>query len=127
MPEPNVSLRDYIEQKIKDHIQCHAREHAMLEEALKEARRVMDARLDEMNGLKAQINLERGNFLTVATYDAKHESIVNRLGSVEATLATRVGKVEIDQANFNGRLWLVGFLCTGVGSIIAFAIEKALK
>ena len=53
-------------------------------EALREARDGINRRLEQMDELRSQIESERSQYLSVARFDAQHESLVDRVNGIEA-------------------------------------------
>ena len=106
---------------------AHRREHALEEKSLQESREAMasalqvasdniDRRLDEMNELRAQINTERGAYLTRLEYDAKHEQLVTRVQAMETTLAGLTGRITILAA-------LAGIMVSVIVSVVLKLVE----
>jgi chromosome segregation ATPase len=128
--EPFIGLREWLEQRFAQ----HNREHQMIQDAVAKAEQSVNVRLEGMNELRAQINSERGSYLSRAEYDAKHEalahavdalerSMIAKIDNAERTLASRIASLENAQANMAGRLWAVGVGLT----IMVVVINVALK
>lgn len=90
---------------------AHDREHAMLRDALGKAEGAVNQRLEGMNELRAQINAERGAYLSTSTYEAKHEVLVEK-----------INRLEQQGANTSGRFWALGVGLT----LIVITINVAL-
>jgi hypothetical protein len=71
-------------ERFEDYIRSHQHDHDLEREALTRARETTDARLGEMNNLRAQINLERGVYVTRVQYDA----MVERMNKIEQQQAS---------------------------------------
>lgn len=112
------ALRELLDERDK----AHAREHGMLREAIEKAEQGVNLRLEGMNELRAQINAERGSYLTTSTYDAKHEALTQKLDQAERTLAGRIATLEQQSANTSGRFWALGVGLT----LMVIAINVAL-
>jgi hypothetical protein len=78
------STRPVSTERFEDYIRAHMHEHDLEREALTRARETTDARLGEMNNLRAQLNLERGVYVTRVQYDAQ----LDRIGRIEQQLAS---------------------------------------
>ncbi len=85
---------------------AHRREHALENEALRVletaqqralelARADVDRRLEAMNELRAQITNERGNYISRAEYEAKHEQLVERIQTLETGQAALLGRLTV--------------------------------
>jgi hypothetical protein len=70
-------------------------------ESVRVARGEMERRLAEMNEFRAQILMERKDFMSTKEYDVKHEF-----------LRARIEKLEQSKSNLDGRFWALG---TGLG------------
>jgi DNA polymerase sigma len=70
----------------ENHDKVHDREH----EAIVKAENAVNARLEAMNELRAQINTERGRFVLKEQYDERHEALAQRLTMEVERLAQRV-------------------------------------
>ncbi len=101
----DVPLREYMDQRWK----AHRVEHDQQQVALDRARDEVNRRLAEMNDLRRQITDERADFLTRAEYEAKHEALIERIGSMERS-----------RANLEGRMWAIGAVFVMIQVIIRF-------
>ena len=109
----------------------HRREHESDQHALKVAADGVDRRLDELNGLRKEVILDRTQFVTSSTYAAEHNSIkVEFRGKVD-TLSTRIDAVEklLDRAEGAANTWrfIAGFLGVGGVAAIIYAIANSAK
>jgi hypothetical protein len=106
---------------------AHRREHALEKEALTVAasaqqraldlaRQDINRRLEGMNELRQQITSERGNFISRAEYEAKHEQVTERLQIIET-----------NQASLLSRLTVVAALAGVAVSVIVSFVLKALN
>src|SRR4051794_12696713 len=66
----------------------------------------IDRRLNSMNELRAQIEHERGSYLSRVEYEAKHEQLASRLGATDA----RMQMMETRFAGLGGRLSAIAAL-----------------
>jgi len=107
--ESIITLRDYVELLAKRnadaiaslssnmaeinriHSDAHAREHAMTKDALDNAKRAMDLRLDEMNQFRAQITDERGHFLTKVEFQRFEEGLSKEMRVMSGAWARLYG------------------------------------
>jgi hypothetical protein len=119
----DVALKEYIEGLIAAYEKHsdeqwigHRREHELLKEAINRAGQVLETRLETMNEFRNQLNAERGSYLTLAQYEAKHEVATNRITELEkfkSNMEGRFGTWTIVLAiatlliNFLFRLWPV--------------------
>ena len=94
----------------------HHREHEMEQKALEVARAEIERRLEGMNELRAQITSERGNYIARAEFEAKHEQITQRLGSLETL-----------QAGVLSRLTVVAALAGVAVSVIVSVVLKLVN
>jgi len=90
----------------------HHREHEALQRSLDLARDQMRDKLMEMNQFRAQIDQERGRYITRENYDLRHDE-----------LSKRVNAFEQYRANLEGRLWMLGAGLTTAGVLINVAFH----
>jgi hypothetical protein len=83
-------LRDQLE---RERWRGHYREHALLASTLEATRAEMERRLDEMNMLRRQIELERGDYLPRQEYAAAHGTLIQGLQRVQQTVWMGLGGV----------------------------------
>ena len=95
--DDTISLREYVDLAVKRnadavvslesrmgeinalHATAHAREHDMTKDALDNAKRSLDLRLDEMNEFRKQISDERSTYLTKAEFTRFEEGLQKEL------------------------------------------------
>ncbi len=98
---------------------AHRREHALEDralgvastlqsDALGLAREAIEHRLEGMNELREQITSERGSYVSRVEYEAKHDTLVNRVNELEKA-----------RSNVEGRMWALGS--------IVIIVELALR
>lgn len=68
-------------------------------EALRLAQNVQDAKFEQVNNLREQVNIERGRYVTTEKFEGAAEGF-NR----------SIGALELFRANFAGRIWGIGAL-----------------
>ena len=90
-----VSIREYVTQRLDLLEEHRRREQEMLREAVSHAAETLNLRLAGMNELRDQINSERGAYLGVQTFEAKHELLQARIALLEQALAKAQGMVMI--------------------------------
>lgn len=104
------------EQKLADYIEHHKDIHRLqIQEVITRATEI-NRRLDEMNQFRAQINSERGEFLSRESYDAHHDAIVQR-----------VSLLEIANSNMQGRMYMTGALISVFVSVVVVAVNLIVK
>jgi len=59
-----ISLRHYLEDKLKVYINHHAEVHKLIDKALGEDKQTMNQRLEGMNEFRAQLNGQAATFVT---------------------------------------------------------------
>lgn len=118
MTMDDISLRDFMEQRIK-HLERR------LDEALRthyETHKVAEAnvnrRLNDMNELRDQITGERGLYVTGAVLDARIAQVTAEYRNFAESNATRINLIEKQVANWQGRL-------IATGAIIGFLVAVA--
>lgn len=89
--------------------EAHMREHEQSNVAIDTARNEVNRRLAEMNELRAQINVERGEYLSRHEYEAKHDALIERINSMERS-----------RANLEGRFWAIGAAVVVIQLVIRF-------
>jgi hypothetical protein len=90
--------------------------------AIEKAEAAVNVRLEGMNELRSQINAERGAYLSVSTYEAKHETLVEKVDAIDDALTARLNRLENQSANLSGRFWALGVGLT----LVVIAINVAL-
>ncbi len=73
-------------QRFEDYTRAHEREHELIAQAIVEARRTVDMRLEGMNDLRQQITNERAGFATSAGAEALRQRI-DKLEQAQAAAA----------------------------------------
>ena len=61
-----------------------------------------------MNQFRAQIQEERGEFLTKMEYESRHRELEVRLGTTKDATDKRISTLELAKSNMDGRLWALG-------------------
>lgn len=88
-----ISLREVVDL----HWEAHQREHESDNRAIVLAREDVNRRLEGMNELRNQITDERGDYMTRKEYDAKHDTLIERVSALERS-----------RSNLEGKLWALG-------------------
>jgi flagellin-specific chaperone FliS len=127
------ALEAVVEQKVAEYERLitdrwanHAREHAMIQEAVSKAETSVDKRLEAMNELRVQINAERSSYLPRAVYETNHEELRQRVltnnESIIKMAAETSGLREDLAALKAGQEWLlrvvVGAVVTGIVGVL---------
>jgi hypothetical protein len=73
-------------------------------------------RLDEMNQFRAQLNEERGRYVTIPVFDAKHEELIKK-----------VDLLVIAKSNLDGRMWMLGWVIMATSGALTVAINLIFK
>lgn len=123
MTDPEISLREFIEQLLTERQradnsrwQAHEQVHVQEEIARNLAIRDMNRRLEDMNQFRTQINTERGEYVNKESYALKHDE-----------LNKKVDQLLIAKSNMEGRLWMLGAALTGFTVVLNFALKWLLK
>lgn len=102
---------------------AHSKQHLLIDQAVVKAEVSVDKRLEAMNELRAQIEAERGTYLSRAAYETNHSTLreqvitnANKLIVLDAGLS---GLREDVAALRSGQEWLVRVV---VGTIITAVI-----
>lgn len=115
------------ERRIIDRWATHMREHSLIHDAVEKAEASVDKRLEAMNELRAQINAERGNYLTRVAYETNHNDLRQRVTANTENLiklSTDLSNLREDISGMrSGQDWLVRVV---VGGFITAAITGAL-
>ncbi len=74
-------------QRFEDYTRAHEREHELIAQAIVEARRTVDLRLEGMNDLRQQITTERAAYATAAGA----ETLRQRIDKLEQAQAAQAG------------------------------------
>lgn len=104
MTNDEISLREYFEARWE----AHKNEHKLLASAIDRAGQDIDRRLEEMNQFRAQIQEERGEFLTKMEYESRHRELEIRLSTTKDGQDKRIGALELAKSNMDGRIWALG-------------------
>lgn len=117
----------------------HKNEHVAMDKAVDVAKSATELRLHSMNELREQVVHERSLYLLREVFETttiewgKWRELIN-LGLTEKitkteydrehkTLASRVGLLESQAANYQGRLWALGVAISGVVVLVNLAIK----
>ncbi len=84
---------EIVNNAIKGQFEGHAREHKMLGEAVDEFKSYLKIKLTEMNEVRAQISIERGQYVLNDSINPRIDNIHERLNKIENTLSGLLGKV----------------------------------
>lgn len=119
----DVALKEYLEGLVSSlekqdtaHWASHTREHALLKEAIDAAHAVLETRLETMNEFRTQIQNERHEFLRRDEYDIQQDQ-----------LEKRVGKIENDKSNLDGKFWMLGSIITGLSILLPLLLNYLNK
>jgi hypothetical protein len=74
------------------HAQMDILRHAAGDAKIEKADRVLEHRLEEMNNFRAQINLERVDYLRRDMYEREHDSLSERVKTLEIVRGEQTGK-----------------------------------
>jgi len=104
--------------------------------AISKAEQAVDKRLEGMNELRAQITSERGEYVRIDTYSARHDELITRLNALEqgqvavrselttlAALPARVNTLENGAANIAGRMTVVAAVITVILTFVVVAVN----
>ena len=112
-----ISLCRYFETLLQEYKDAHVREHALIAENTLRIREALEVRLEGMNQFRAQIMMERGNFVTQDKYDAQHQALTILLDTKIEVLEKRLGDLESTVSNMRGRFSAIATAVT-VGLVI---------
>jgi hypothetical protein len=102
---------------------AHDKEHVSLQRAVDTAVGTLDVRLSEMNQFRAQIQEERGAFLTKSEYESRHRELETRLATTKDVVDKRIAALEIAKSNLDGRIWALGAALTIVTILVNMAFR----
>jgi hypothetical protein len=96
--DDDVSLREHVEAIMDERQEAHGREHELLqsalereqklrEEALKQARLVVDERLEKLNELRSEVQEDRASYLTKPVFEAFRDERLQKLNELRAEVA----------------------------------------
>jgi hypothetical protein len=109
----DIPLEKHIESRIDGAIVLVEARFVAAEKAIMLAKEDIDRRLDAMNELRAQITLERTEFVTRAWYTQAHDALEERLRTVEQF-----------KSNIDGKIYMLGGLLIimqiGLAAIVHF-------
>lgn len=80
---------------------AHGEVHVLEQKALDIAKAGINARLEEMNNLRAQVESERGRYLSREVYDEQHAALRDGIDA-------RLKLLETAKSNLEGRIWMMG-------------------
>lgn len=110
--EDVVSLREYIESKLHDR-----------DEAIRLAAKILDVRLDQMNEFRAQINAERGEYMTRREHqiiEAKFDTQIQNLQHQVTEIQGRTKGSEVTMSKIYAAIGAFG----AVVAIIMVLVER---
>jgi hypothetical protein len=88
MPDhTTVSLHEYLIRLLEEHEKRQDTELAAMDKALILARAEADKQYHALNNLRNEYNERSNLFLTTSVYDAKHDSIVTRMDTMDRKLS----------------------------------------
>ena len=94
--EHNIWSPDQLKMLMDARFKALERERDMVykeqKEALEKALTSIDRRLEQMNEFRSQLRDQQGQYLTRNEYDAKHETLVQRIGEREETISKLQGR-----------------------------------
>jgi len=112
MAEEPVSLRQYVDTNFELRDRALKIQHDASEQALQLATKTLEARLDKLNELRAEVTSDRSNFITRMEFDAESK----RIDSLEKWQAKMIGIGVITAA-----------VLTIVAGLIGAAVAKLLS
>lgn len=119
----DVALKEYLERLISEadkqnaaRWEAHRREHELLKEAVDAAYAALAAKLEMMNEMRTQILSERGEFLKKTEYNIELDQFEKR-----------VGKLESDKSNLDGKFWMLGSILTGLAVLLPLLFHYLVK
>jgi hypothetical protein len=80
--------RPVTSERFDDYLKAHEQRHTLETIAVDIARQSIEFRLGEMNNLRAQINMERGQFATRMEFQTRSQAVDDRLNKIEQSLAS---------------------------------------
>jgi hypothetical protein len=119
MTNDEISLREFMEARWA----AHEREHVALQRAVDTAVGTLDARLSEMNQFRAQIQEERGEFLSKTEYESRHRELETKLEAGQHANGKRISDLELAKSNMDGRMWAIG---AGV-TVLTIVVNMAFR
>jgi hypothetical protein len=93
-----ISLKDYIEERLSLLIQNVADKLAYLDKAREKAEEQMNRRLEGMNEFRAALTDQSGRMLSRNEYESSHKFLDEKVRSMESSLAKSPTKSEIETA-----------------------------
>lgn len=101
------------------HANAHAREHAMVQNALDKAEAAMNKRLESMNEFRTTLTDQATTFVRREMIDAQREAEAE----LRRQLSDRITKLESKAANQDGRLWAMGVAITAALTLLGLALK----
>lgn len=120
MSGEQVSLRDYIEKIINLHFLESQR-------ALDKATDALNYRLESMNEFRAQINSERGTYITRTSFETEQRQRALDQKAMEARLAALEREFNNLQGNIQGRMYVFGIVIPMALAAIVSLIMRLIK
>ncbi len=84
-PTDGISLLEFFDRVLEEHDKAHMAEHKGVELAAKE----LERRLDGLNELRTEVVQDRAMYLTLSTYEAKHQALIDRTDRLATDLEER--------------------------------------
>ena len=109
-------LKEWFERLLNDHENKDLVRHQGEREAVEIAATDINRRLEAANELRAQINNERGLYLTRELYDREHSA-----------LSQRVANLELSASRVAGSIWAMGATISILLSVVTIALHFWVK
>lgn len=110
-----ITLREYIEKQLE-----------LRDRALAIAAQNVDKRLDGMNELRRQIEVERGDYVTRVLYDERHESLEQRINKLESDADRAYGSEgAMERRRASVQPWML-LVATGIVSFTVVIVNLLL-
>jgi len=105
---------------LKEHLQ---RQHDDLVASLNERQRVTEERFAQANTLLELLNERAGKLLSRDEYDAKHETLVERIDAMERRLDELHGKAQGVRLSFSTLVTVVGAIAAAV-TVLVILVDR---
>jgi|SRR5580692_3605105 hypothetical protein len=107
-----ISVKEYIDLKLTQEKELREEWRVMNDKLVDMAKDYVQQKLEKMNEMREQINLERGQYLSRGEFMAEHKALDTKVGTMEKILA-----------NYQGRLVIIG----GVWGAVIFLLSHFWK
>lgn len=136
-----LEAREYIDLKIAltdsklhDWADAHRREHELQQAAGATVYADIVRRLEDIGTIRQAVDRLPGQYISLATYEAKHETLGNRVADLDERINQRISTMETRYnerfslgeafiANMSGRFWALGVGLT----VMVFIVNVALR